>query len=428
MTHFIYAAVVSGFVATICLLSAFYLYRHAVFNQENIIFDTDPYYRSYAFSEGWGERHLIHPNLSNFVNPVVRATSMAIRPLFPALKPMELRMRVALCVVPILTALTMFTLFVIASAANVSLAKALGLTILYGFSMSTLALGSVPDHVLISAFILSAAVLLFQFNSSLSDRNSFWSWTLATSAAAGITLSNGIPMTALFIFGEYIKHKSWMAALRSGVKLGCAALALTGLLWAALNWVYGDFSTLSKGQSYDKNIARLNNLTDNPLRDFLAFPVILGRAFWGGQPGVDENAPYPKPEIARYRIAFNYSPPLSVLGLYTAIQLIPIFLIGYSVFLAMKVPLDESVRILAPVIVFIGFNWIFHSFWGGRGEIFLFSPHWHFASVLGLVPLLRVYSSRMFSWIFVTAVGATVLLNLAVWYDLLMILPSFALS
>ena len=81
--------------------SAFDLYQMGVFDQENMILGGYPFMRSFAYAYGYGERSLIHPNLSNFVNPVVRVIAAVLSPVFPDLPMKAVQMRVALWVSPV---------------------------------------------------------------------------------------------------------------------------------------------------------------------------------------------------------------------------------------------------------------------------------------------------------------------------------------
>jgi hypothetical protein len=208
---------------------------------------------------------------------------------------------------------------------------------------------------------------------------------------------------------------------------GFATAILTLSSWAVLNWWYGDFSSVHADQAYKRNVGRVMlYISDNPLRDFVSFPITLGRAFWAGKPDLDKNPPYPNPEIAKYNIAFGYPPPLKQPLRNSLLQLMPGAMIVISLLCGLRQRSTELLTIMLPVMVFLLFNWVLHSVWGGGVEIFLFSPHWHFASVLALIPLAMACSSRVTTTMFVTATVVVVCLNLTVWYDALNLLPSLA--
>lgn len=421
-------AVLSLSVFAVCAFSASYLRRHHALDQENIIFDADPYYRAFAFAEGWGERSLIHPNLSNYVNPFVRVGERILRPFMPDVAPSELRMRLSLGISPLFAALTTAVIFWLVCHARTDTTKAFSLAAIFGFSMSTVAFGSVPDHFLISAFFCALGFLLMQIDGRLNSRWRIAIWTLLVTAAAGITISNALPLLALFGLAEWLKRSSWIIVARSVLCAGIAVVILTLLSWASLNWAYGDFSSVQADQAYKRNVGRVMfYITDNPLRDFISFPITLGRAFWAGKPDVDRNPPYPNPEIAKYDIAFGYQPPLKQSLLNSAMQLIPGALIVLSLVCGFRQWQEDRRLFILPIAVFILFNWLLHSFWGGGAEIFLFSPHWHFASVLGLVPLAQTCSARAWSLTWLVGAVGVAALNLLVWHDALILLPTLAM-
>jgi hypothetical protein len=417
--------VVSLLVFFACGLSAFYLRRVHALDQENIIFDADPYFRSFAFAEGWGERSLMHPNLSNYVNPVVRVSERLVRPVVTGVTPSELRMRLSLMISPFFAASTTLLVFCLGRQAEIGTAKAVSLAAIFGFSMSTIAFGSVPDHFMISAFLCALGIVLFLIRSCLSSQLRFVLWTSLATVAAGITLSNAVPVLALFGLSEWLMKYSWKDVAKRLCYSGVAACLLTVSTWAALNWVYGDFSSLREDQVYKRHVGRvILYITDNPVRDFLSFPITLGRAFWAGAPDVDKNLPYPNPEIARYEIAFGYQPALKQSPLRSLLQLIPFILIVWSLGTELRRRRGASLPVAIGTMVFLLFNWLLHSVWGGSVEMFLFSPHWHFASVLGLVPLASRCSSRSSNVAFMGVAAGISALNLMVWYDVMNLLPS----
>ncbi len=417
--------VVSFLVFGLCAYSAFFLNRHGVFNQENVIFGSDPYFRSAAFAEGWGERSLIHPNLSNLVNPPVRFVAALARPLVSGLSPRELRRSISLCVSPLFSALAALTIYLIATAARVDVIKAASLSLLFGMSMSTIAFGSVPEHFLISSLMLAAGIWLLQRDEQLTESVRVRFWSLLISIVSGLTISNAIPLLAAYGLIMQLRLGRWSKSVTRTAVVGFLALIITVGYWGFANWIYGDFSSVVSDHSYKRNIGRIGfHLSDNPLRDFLSFPIAPGKAFAGGRPEITPNPPYPKPDIANYRVAFSYplglseSPPLAVL------QLLPAGLIAFSVGLGFRRSREYVLPVIVGVTTVLGFNWLLHTFWGE--ELFLFSPHWHCAAVLALIPLLRRYSGAVSTWCFSCSVVLVSGLNLWVWYRMLLVLPSLA--
>ena len=419
--------IVSIPVFVVCATSSLHLYRQRAFNQEDVIFGADPYYRSYAFAHGYGERSLVHPNLSNLVNPWVRVIAWPLKAVFPGIQLKELQMRVGLCISPLFAALTSYLIFLIAMLAGIGIFKAMFLSVLFGFSISTIVYGSVPDHFLISSFILSVAVLLLQLNDRTNSQLRFGAWVAIVSVAAGITITNMFPTLALAWLAQRWSGCSWSDSIRTISRVFVCACIINVGSWAVLNWIYGDFSSLKSGHAYNKNIGRIAaHWTNNPVRDFASFPFTFGQAFWGGRPDIEKIPQYPKPEIARYDIAFLYNPPFYKSPLYGAILLMPIIIVSVCLYLGFKLRRQDSLPFVAAVITFGSFNWVLHTFWGGV-EFFLFSPHWHFASVLALVPLGMVWRSRVSNISFVGLPLVTAVANLMVWHDVLTTLPRLAL-
>ncbi len=417
----------SVIVFALCAYSAFFLFERHVFNQENVIFGSDPYFRSAAFSEGWGERSLIHPNLSNYINPPVRFMALLLQKVVPSLPARDLRMRISLCVSPMFSALAALMIYIIAVLAGIDVTKAAFLSLLFGFSMSTIAFGSVPDHFLISSSVLAVSLWLMQWDGVLPERLRVIYWTVLVSFAAGITISNAVPLLAVYGLNERIRRSNWFRVLVRMAVVGFFALASTLAFWGIANWIYGDFSSLQADHSYKKNIGRIGyHLSDDPLRDFLSFPIALGQSFAGGYPEVTPNPPYPKPELASYRVAYSYLLNLSRFDVFALLQLLPAVVVGLSLGVGFWRRHDQAFPVVVGVATYLAFNWLLHTFWGE--ELFLFSPHWHFAAVLALIPLLRFYSNRTCSWLFACSTLLVIGLNLWVWRQMLILLPTLVIQ
>jgi hypothetical protein len=243
--------------------------------------------RSVAFAYGYGERSFIHPNLSNFVNPVVRVIAAILSPVFPNLPMKALQMHMALWVSPVCAMLATYMVYLIALTAGIRVIPALALSVVYGFSISTIAFGSIPDHFLISAFLLAAGLYLLLVNARLSDRKYAIAWTVLATLAAGITSSNVVPMIGMFAVSEYTRKRLGVGGL-----ISCAGLMfvragiLTIVLWACLSWVYQDSNAVRTGHAYDKHIGRIIlHVSRNPVRDAMSFPFTVGQAFWGRKAG-----------------------------------------------------------------------------------------------------------------------------------------------
>jgi len=412
----------------ICLYSAFALYQMGVFDQENMILGADPSMRSSAYAYGYGERSLIHPNLSNFVNPVVRVIAAVLSPVFPDLPMKAMQMRLALWVSPLCAVLATYMVYLIALTAGIRLLPALALSVVYGFSISTIAFGSIPDHFMISAFLLVTGLYLLLINARLSDRNYAVVWTLLITVTAGITSSNVVPVIGMFAISEYTRKKQGIGGIiyNAGLMFVRAGV-LTIFLWACLNWVYQDFNAVRSGHAYDKHIGRIIlHTSTNPIRDAMSFPFTVGQAFWGGKPDIERDVPSIDVfEKARYESDFVYNPPSARFNLVSLLWLAPGVILGVSLFLGFTRESGKFKPLAMAVVLIIMFNWLLHTFWGN--ELFLFSPHWHFASVVGLIPLVRLLPTGRLTDISIVLVSAAmVVMNFGVWNDILQMIPTLA--
>ncbi len=411
-----------------CIYSAFDLFKMGVFDQENMILGGDPRMRSFAFAYGYGERSLIHPNLSNFINPVVRVIAEVLSLISPDQPIKALQMQVALWVSPVCASLATYMVYLIALTAGVRLLPALALSVVYGFSISTIAFGSIPDHFLISAFLLATGLYLLLINARLSDRNNAIAWIILVTLTAGITLSNVVPMIGMFAISEYTRKQQRVSAIISSVGLMFVrAGVLTIFLWACLNWVYQDSNAVRSGHAYDKHIGRIFlHMSNNPIRDVMSFPFTVGQAFWGGKPDIEQDIPSTGiVEMTRYDSSFFYNSPFANFSLVSLLWLAPIPILVASLFLGFTRESGKLKPLAMAVVLIIMFNWLLHTFWGV--ELFLFSPHWHFASVVGLIPLVRFLPTGRVTDISIVLLSAVlVVMNLWIWSDILQIIPTLA--
>lgn len=361
--------------------------------------------------------------LSNFINPVVRVIAAVFSPVFPDLPMKALQMRVALWVSPVCATLTTYMVYLIALTAGVRVVPALALSVVYGFSISTIAFGSIPDHFLISAFLLAVGLYLLLINARLSDRNHAAAWAILITLAAGITSSNVVPMIGMFAISEYTRKRQGgsIGGIISSVGLMLVrAGVMTIFLWACLNWVYQDSNAVRPEHAYDKRIGRvILHMSNNPIRDAMTFPFTVGQAFWGGTPNIERDVPVAEfVENARYESSFVYNSPFVPSNLVSLLWLVPGVILGASLFLGFTRESGKFKPLFMAVVLIIMFNWLLHTFWGN--ELFLFSPHWHFASVVGLIPLVRFLpAGRGTDILIVLLSGALVVMNFWVWSDML---------
>ena len=156
------------------------------------------------------------------------------------------------------------------------------------------------------------------------------------------------------------------------------------------------------------------------------FPFTVGQAFWGGQPDIEQEVASTELfEKARYGSVFFYNPPLARFNLVSLLWLAPGVILGVSLFLGFTRESGKLKPLSTAVALIIMFNWVLHSFWGN--ELFLFSPHWHIASVVGFIPLVRLLpAGRVTAFLIVLLSSVLVVLNFGVWNDILQKIPALA--
>jgi hypothetical protein len=113
--------------------------------------------------------------------------------------------------------------------------------------------------------------------------------------------------------------------------------------------------------------------------------------------------------------AFFYNPPLARFNLVSSLWLSPCVILGVSLFLGFTRESGKLKPLSMAVILIIMLNWLLHSFWGN--ELFLFSPHWHFAAVVGFISLVRFLPTGRATDILIVLLSTSlVVLNFGVCY------------
>jgi len=131
-----------------------------IYDQYNILYDADPNTRLPCFAEGWGDgRSLVHPNLCNLINPVIRIIAAPFE-ITGLVAGESLRRQLALAVAPLFAVASIGVLLLILRRVGCRMSIAFPIALLYGFSFSHWLFGSMPDHFALGGFSLAVAFWL----------------------------------------------------------------------------------------------------------------------------------------------------------------------------------------------------------------------------------------------------------------------------
>jgi hypothetical protein len=362
-----------------------------VFNQLNIMFDADPGEVLLSIADGGGggyyteyRRGIMHPNMGNFFTVPIRALvdirSMIIH---DNIDKRDLRQRLALLVIPLSAALFYLVFYVLLLHLGFSLPLASLFTLLAFVSFSQMLFGSLPETYGISNLAIALAYLLFVISRGSRGMHSFIAWIAVGMFAAGITITNIVPVMILFWLREIYQKNGFARSIIKTSKMVSLILMLTFTLNVAGNVAIGyKQRSLSQEVGWIKGFNTKN--IQLVIRKFFTFPTFLVYSIIAPVPKQLPNVYAIKVNpTARYTFRFTYdfdemkpstTPPLS-LGNLAGVVLCLLILLPVLLPAQVSPYADRSILLLSwGSLLIICFNWVLHSVWGT--DRMLYSQHW----------------------------------------------------
>jgi hypothetical protein len=326
------------------------------------------------FDRGWGGRTYKHPNLTNFINPPVRALAAVISKAGLVSDQRAAKHAVALCISPLAAALTTIALFLALRALQVGPAIALLVCLLDAVCFARVVYGSLPESFALAGLGTTLIVLLAAWQRNGARPPSFVVWLAASVFAAGVTITNLIPL-ALLHFGAQRAGTARARAFATG-KLAAATLVLTAALAVPLALAYrGATEHVETGSIADqlrRGVVRdLGHYHGFDGSQLVLFPLTVLTSLVPPQPVIAWNLPQSA------EISISYLPRARQLWPYGLPALAGFALLLYA---ARRAPAAWPVASGCAAI--LGVYWFLHLFYGD--ELFLYALHWQ-APLLVLV-------------------------------------------
>lgn len=197
--------------------------RLRVFDQYNVVFDTDPPGRLATISHGTGERNFVHPNFRFIFSLPIRLTAKTWVTCGLARDGRAIRRSMGMLVVPLLSGGTAFLAFRLFLQLGFSIGNSCLMTLLGGGSFSQLIFGSVPDHFAVSGFILTISYLVAADSVHRGGKVRWGAWLTCGVLAASVTITNLISVGILFATTAFTSHRDNSRPIRtSALFLGLA--------------------------------------------------------------------------------------------------------------------------------------------------------------------------------------------------------------
>jgi hypothetical protein len=345
--------------------------RDKVFDQFDVLFDSDPITRLLAISQGKGDRNdlIIHPGFKLYFSRAIRLVSRVSRQVgvTPDTSRAEhdLRRELALLVTPAVSGLTMAVAYALFTCGALTRPRALLMTLICCTSFSQLIFGSVPDHMPVSSLLVTALLLLAHDMSSRDGPLRWGSWALVGGLYAGTTITNAAPFVILFATARVVSGRAWRPALGEVLLVSAAMLTVTASL-AATGFVVAGQTAWPLGDVK-------HHATHYKKRELHRVPTALLESF---APASLARKKLP-PAVAEANLALSGRAALKRFE--TAKTMPAALLIVFSALLVSGTAAwcrgDGSGRaVSAAAVGVIAFHMLLHSFWGSAS--FLYSQHW----------------------------------------------------
>jgi len=354
-----------------CFLMRFWQ-ELGVFDQYNILFDSDPNTRIDAISHGWVSQWKIHPVFHIIFSTPIRILAYLIDSLgFVDLNQEEIRTRIGFYIVPILYGLNLTLLYKLLRLIGLHFAEAMALVLLMMVSFSTLVFSGLPDHFMLSNLLFTSHAFLLVRACKENKPPPILPLFLIGFLLAGTTVTNIVFFMALtglyYYFTQAEKIKYLRLALLSSALI--AANYALAFLW----------DSLTDRNFYASYVGRFFNL-DPPLlwKYIYHFPLTLSHSIAGINPGLIKNLN--DSETARFSFQFSLmenAEYFAISPLFIMVILALLLLGGIQHYFQAN-RIGKFICFYALII--ISFNWILHSLWGF--EQFLYSQHWMIGLVL----------------------------------------------
>lgn len=350
-----------------------HFYRAKVFDQYNVLYNSDPNRQLKYLSQEWGGTSIAHPNLLNFFSPPIKFLAKLIQwSGISRLPEITIRRSIALLLVPICSGVKIFFICLIFYYLGFSVFQTCLIALLSIVSFSQLIFGSTPDHFALSS--LGIVILYFLLIILLRNQGRFQIglWLIVGVFITGITITN------MFVFGlllfaalYFLNRKFFNAMMKSLLVVLLVIIVNVSLLFTMHHFL--NIRILSKASTFIQKY-----MIEHPLEKVQDSPIAIANTVAPCRlnTGDIEIGSQPNPKFD-FMITFQGTP-----GLFSFKNILGLAIIILTVLGTIKLLLtDNSLRLLAILsIMVIVFNLIFHAIWGD--EYFLYSQHWYFSVIL----------------------------------------------
>jgi hypothetical protein len=371
----------------------------------NRFFDADNAWYLINFETGaqnfgsYGGRNAVHPNVANFVHPLVVGISK-LATLITNKSKAETTEDSALIIGPASAALRSGFLFLALDTAGLSLMDALLATSLASFAFSSVLFGCLPESFVISSGCFAGYFWLAAVTAKDKRLRSGW-WCFCGMCLSSITITNVVPF-AMGLLGLLMFSLRDPRALRNTSLITAGALASTALCFFALTAMHGTF------RGVGRTVGQLEEVGFSAKSMLIDFPRALGLTLVGQPPnqliGTDEEHRSTTVQVVRftYRDDLRHiQQSVPTISRYRAVaqsrlhQIVTLLLITVGILLSygvLRTSTSPAIALYLLSLSHLAFHWILHSFFGL--ELFLYSQHWIVPLVIAIAMGLTLPGRR----------------------------------
>lgn len=386
------------FSFSIYLMLTIYWYNIGLFDQYNIFFDTDPNERLSAFAHGWSRSSFVHAGLTLLSLPIRGIIKLAhIAGLVGDEKVAHEWM--ALMIAPASGALFSFSAYIISRILGYTKNLSVLLALLGVFSFTVIIFSATPDHFMISGGLIALGFLFYILDISGHNSPKLKIWTPLFIAVSCITVTNLVSLALLVFFAEIASGKIIIVAVRRSLFLTIVGIISAYLISTSINYIYSYSSasaenTVARIEKTVEGMANFSRIYETPNKydRLISWPRYMAEAFSPERPLVIENELGVKNDN-RYKIQFSYEyegfKTVNLCWIFGVILLV----LGIGYCWKYKKSQDEKYYYLLGSLAVLGFNFAMHTIFGT--EAFLYSPHWHPASLVLVLILISTLQKTL---------------------------------
>ena len=401
---YILAALVFLVVTVFQIALSFHWYDLKLFDQYNVIFDSDPNtWLRYGSSTHPDAGTTKHPLAAYYTGIPVIILSEGISAFRGVESTAGLRTGLALCAIPIACGLKSALVYTVLRQLKLSTADALLIVGISAASFSSIVFGALPETYGYTGLFTAVAVWLVVRNHDKGGPKNLWAFVFNAVLLIGTSAANAITVFWMFFMRTTLDRLNIARAFvySASITVGCYIVTQLAF-WSSAN-IRG--LSLSFGDLFSSSTSDIQKHSPDLLLqvlNLLRFPERLSRSVFATAPDKKENILLIDGDVYDFEFTYN----TIEFNLFSAL------LLGFGLCLLIGAALSirQMNEVWRKVVVFaLGSTILYAGLFSFYGyNTFLYSQHWQITTVLVLASFLHTFSRQI---VFVrAALGAILIL------------------